>query len=179
MLEGVDRILTLSAIAATATIVTAMVMARKPLDRGQRLLAVVLLGATWCTWYAVRLHVHEVQFDTMVRRQKSDLELRCMTLSGDITAFARERGGAAPPPPKPATWEHDVTTLLRYDTETSVIFEEKFGAQVRKAHDLLALEGIRDRDFDVFYRHPANAFQINVIASKLVALAHRLEKQGD
>jgi hypothetical protein len=179
VLQGADRLLTLGAIVATATIVTSMVMARKPLDRGQRLLAVVLLGTTWCTWFAARLHIHEAQFDAMVRRQKSDLELRCMTLSGDIADFSRERGEAAPPPPKPATWEHDVATLLRYDNETSDMFESRFGAQVRKAHDLLALEGIRDRDFEAFYRHPANAFQINVVASKLVALAHRLQKLGD
>ncbi len=176
MLSFADRDLTLAAIAATAAVITALAMARRPLDRPQRLLAVIALGAIWSGWYATRLHLHEVQFDAMVRRQKSDLEIRCMALGGDIAAFARLRGAAAPPPPKPATWEQDVTTLLRYDTETSILFEQRFGAEVRKAHDLLALEGIRDRDFEVFYRHPANAFQINVVAAKLVALAHRLEK---
>jgi hypothetical protein len=179
VLEIADRYLTFAAIAATAAVVTAMVMARRPMDRARRLLVVVLLGAIWCAWYAARLHIHEVQFDALVRKQKGDLELRCLTLSGDIAAFARQRGETAPPPPKPATWERDVTTLLRYDTETSIMFEEKFGAQVRKAHDLLAIEGIRDRDFESFYRHPANAFQINVVASKLVALAYRLERAGD
>lgn len=174
-----DQYLTLGAIVVTAAIVTALVMARRPLERGHRLLAVVLLGATWCGWYALRLHIHEVQFNAMVQRQKGDLELRCLTLSGDIAAFERDRGEAAPPPPRPATWEHDVTTLLRYDAETSTLFEERFGPQVRKAHDLLALEGVRDRDFEVFYRHPANAFQIDVVASKLAALAHRLERGGD
>src|SRR5689334_11170205 len=119
-------------------------MARRPLDRARRLLVVVLLGATWCGWYALRLHMHEVRFDAMVRRQKGDLEVRCLALSGDITAFARERGDAAPPPPRPATWERDVTRLLRYDADTSTLFEERFGPQVRKAHDLLALEGVRD-----------------------------------
>jgi hypothetical protein len=171
-----EQYVTIGAIVATATIVTALAMARRPLDRERRLLAVVLLGGTWCGWYAERLHLHEVQFDAMVQRQKSDLELRCLTLSGEIAAFVHERGDAAPSPPKPATWERDVTTLLRYDTETSILFEERFGAQVRKAHDLLALEGIRDRDFEAFYRHPANAFQINVVASKLTALAQRLER---
>src|SRR4051812_19488829 len=151
-------------------------MARRPLDRPRRLLAVILLGAIWSGWYAARLRVHEAQFDALVRRQKSDLETRCLTLSSEIAGFARERGAAAPPPPKPATWEQDVTRLLQYDTETSIGFENRFGAQVRKAHDLLALEGIRDRDFEAFYRHPATAFQINVIASKLVVLAHRLER---
>jgi hypothetical protein len=178
VLENADRYLTLGAIVATATVVTTLVAARHPLDRAKRLLVVVLLGAIWSGWYAGRLHLNEARFDALVRQQKSDLELRCLTLGGDIAAFARERGETAPPPPKPATWERDVTALLRYDTETSILFEEKFGAQVRKTHDLLSLEGIRDRDFETFYRHPANAFQINVVASKLAALAHRLERGG-
>jgi len=169
-----DGSLTLGAIVATATVFTVMV-ARRPLERPGRLLVVVLLGGIWTSWYSERLHVHEAQFDAMVARQKSELETRCLALGADIGAFTRARAEPAPPPPKPATWEHDVTALLRYDDETSALFEQKFGAQVRKAHDLLMLEGVRDRDFDVFYRHPANTFQINVVASKLVALARRLE----
>jgi hypothetical protein len=41
---------------------------------------------------------------------------------------------------------------------------------------LLALEGVTDRDLDAFYRRPANAFQIDVVAKKLAALAGRLER---
>ena len=33
-----------------------------------------------------------------------------------------------------------------------------------------------DRDLDAFYRRPANAFQITVVARRLAALAHRLER---
>ncbi len=176
MFEFADSTLTLGAIAATAAVLTAMLMARHPLDRERRLFAVVLLGAIWAGWQGARLHIHEAQFDALVRRQKTDLEQRCIELSAEIDRFARDRGRTAPPPPARATWEHDVTALLRYDDETSVLFEEKFGPQVRKAHDLLALEGVRDRDFEAFYRHPANAFQISVVAAKLATLAHRLER---
>jgi hypothetical protein len=169
-----DSYLTLAAIVATATVFTVM-FARRPLERPGRLLVVVLLGGIWTGWWGERLHLHELQFDSIVRRQKRDLEATCVSLGGDIAAFARDRGQSAPAPPRASTWERDVTALLRYDEETSVLFEERFGARVRKAHDLLILEGIRDRDFDAFYRHPANAFQINVVAAKLVALARRLE----
>jgi hypothetical protein len=41
---------------------------------------------------------------------------------------------------------------------------------------MLAQRGLIDRDLDAFYRGPANAFQIDVIAKKLTVLAHRLER---
>ena len=47
---------------------------------------------------------------------------------------------------------------------------------MRRLHDLMALRGLRDRDLDAFYRRPTNAFEINVVAEKLAALAHRLER---
>jgi hypothetical protein len=176
VLDFADRYLTLGAILASATVLTAIVAARKPLERPQRLLMVVLLGAIWSGWQAGRVSIHEAQFNALVHRQKTELEQGTLALAGDIGDFVRARGRTAPPPPVRATWERDVLALLRYDDETSALFEEKFGAQVRKVHDLLALEGIRDRDFDVFYRHPANAFQINVVAQKLIAMAQRLER---
>jgi len=176
VLAFADRYLTLAAILASATVLTAIVAARKPLERPQRLLMVVLLGAIWSGWQAGRLSIHEAQFNALVHRQKTELEERAVALAGDIGDFVRERGRTAPPPPVKATWEHDVAALLRYDDETSTLFEAMFGAQVRKVHDLLTLEGIRDRDFDAFYRHPANAFQINVVAQKLRAMAQRLER---
>ena len=176
MLAFADRYLTLAAIVASATVLTAIVAARRPLERPQRLLMVVLLGAIWSGWQAGRLSIHEAQFNALVHRQKTELEQRIVALAGEIGDFVRERARTAPPPPVRDTWERDVTALLRYDDETSVLFDEKFGAQVRKVHDLLALEGIRDRDFEVFYRHPANAFQINVVAQKLLAMAQRIER---
>src|SRR5262249_45206275 len=50
------------------------------------------------------------------------------------------------------------------------------GGAVRRTRDLFAIEGITDRDFEAFYRHPANAFQIDVVARKLDALARRLRQ---
>jgi hypothetical protein len=39
------------------------------------------------------------------------------------------------------------------------------------------MRGVTDRDFDTFYRHPANEFQIRVIAKKLDAFASRLSRR--
>ena len=40
----------------------------------------------------------------------------------------------------------------------------------------VALEQLTDRDLDAFYRRPANAFQIDVVAKRLLVLARRLDR---
>jgi hypothetical protein len=66
--------------------------------------------------------------------------------------------------------------LDRFETETVVLFERRFGRQVRNTHDLLTLRGLRTRDFDLFYRRPANEFQMRVIAAQLAFLAKKLDE---
>ena len=96
-------------------------------------------------------------------------------LSGDIVNFLRERAPGAPRHPAPATWDRDVAAVLRYEAEDVELFNQMFGPQVRRTRQLFDLEGLTDRDLDAFYRHPANAFQISVIAQRLAALARRLK----
>jgi 3-oxoacyl-[acyl-carrier-protein] synthase III len=87
-----------------------------------------------------------------------------------------ERSRHAPPPPQPATWNEDEAAFVRYETETVTVFERQFGKPTRVAHDIFGQLGIRDRDLDVFYAHPANAFQIRIVAVKLAALAAKVPK---
>jgi hypothetical protein len=171
-----DRYLTLDAILVAATIVTAAVSSRQEFDREHRLVVVVLLVSTGMAWYSGRLWVHEKMFDYLVLEQKTELHLRIVELSGDMELFLRERGRQGPPRPAPATWDRDVQRVLLYEAETAQLFEVQFGPQVRKTREILALERVTDRDFDAFYRRPANAFQINVLAERLLVLAQRLEK---
>ena len=171
-----DRYSTLAAILITATVLTTMVIAHERLERPGRLVRVVLLLATGMGWYSGRLWVHEKQFDYLVAQQKTDLDLRTVELSGDIVNFLHERALTAPPRPKSATWDHDVDAVLRYEQETSLLFEVEFGLQVRRTREMLALRGLIDRDLDAFYRGPANAFQIEIVAKKLASLARRLER---
>jgi 3-oxoacyl-[acyl-carrier-protein] synthase III len=97
-------------------------------------------------------------------------------LSASILAFVAERSRHAPPPPRPATWEQDQAAFARYETETVEMYEQRFGKATRIAHDVLRQLGVRDRDLDVFYAHPANAFQMRIIGTKLAALSARVPR---
>jgi hypothetical protein len=171
-----DRCSTLAAILIAATVLTMLIASHRRLERPGRLLAVVVLLATAVAWYEGRLWVHEKQFDYLVAQQKTDLKLRSVELAGDIENFLRERRRDAPPRPKPATWDHDVEAVLRYEQDTSLLFEAEFGPQVRRTREMFRLRGLTDRDLEAFYRQPANAFQIDIVAGRLAALAHRLER---
>ena len=85
-----------------------------------------------------------------------------------------ERGRHAPPPPRPATWNEDQAAFARYETEMVEAYERVSGRPTRIAHDVLRQLGVRDRDLDVFYAHPANAFQMRVVGTKLAALSARV-----
>ena len=171
-----DRYSTLAAILITATVLTTLVVSHERLDRPGRLAAVVVLLATGIAWYSGRQWVHEKYFDYLVAQQKTDLELGAIELSGEIANFLRTRAETAPPRPRPATWERDEDAVLRYEQETSVLFEAELGPQVRRTREMFSLRGLIDRDLDAFYRRPANAFQIGVISRRLAVLAHRLER---
>jgi hypothetical protein len=171
-----DRYSTLAGILIAATVFTTLVVAGNRFERPGRLMAVVVLLTTGVGWYSGRLWVHEKQFDYVVAQQKTDLELRTVELSGDILNFLRQRRLTAPPHPSPATWEHDVDAVLGYEQETSMLFDAEFGLQVRRIRDSMSLRGLRDRDLDAFYQRPTNAFEINIVAEKLAALARRLER---
>jgi hypothetical protein len=171
-----DSYSTLAAILIVATVLTTLVVSRERLGRPGRLTAVVVLLATGMAWYGGRQWVHEKYFDYMVTQQKTTLELDSIELSGEIANFLHARARTAPPRPRPATWERDETAVLRYEQETSLLFEAQFGQQVRRTRDMYSLRGLRDRDLDAFYRRPANAFQIDVVSRRLAVLAHRLER---
>jgi hypothetical protein len=171
-----DSYSTLAAILIVATVLTTLVVSRERLGRPGRLSAVVVLLATGMGWYGGRQWVHEKYFDYMVTQQKTTLELDSIELSGEIANFLHARARTAPPRPRPATWERDETAVLRYEQETSLLFEAQFGQQVRRTRDMYSLRGLRDRDLDAFYRRPANAFQIDVVSRRLAVLAHRLER---
>ena len=170
-----DRYLTLTAVFIVAAVLSAIGSSATALDRPERLAAVVALLATAGAWYAAQVAVHEKQFDYLVAWQKTQLEMAAVELSGDIVNFLNRRSHDAPPRPSPATWDRDVEAVLQFEEATSVEFAAAFGARVRRTRDLLALEGLRDADLDAFYRRPANAFQIDVVARKLLALARRLQ----
>lgn len=171
-----DRYLAITAILLVAGVLVAVGSAPRALDRPERLAAVVVLLATAGAWYAARLAVHEKQFNYLVAWQTSELRMAALELSGDVLNFLSRRAREAPSHPAPATWDRDVEAILRFEDETAAEFEASFGAHVRRTRDLLAVEGLRDPDLDTFLRRPANAFQIDIVARRLAALAGRLPR---
>jgi hypothetical protein len=169
-----DRYLALAAVASIAAVLAAASAGWRTFARPQRLGAFVLLVASAMAWHAGRLWIHERQFDYLVASQREALRLAAVELSGDILDFLAARARTVPPSPAPATWDRDVAGVLAYESDTAGMYEARFGPAVRRAHDLFALEGLDDRDLDVFYRRPANAFQIRIVARRLAFLAGRL-----
>lgn len=145
--------------------------------REERLISFVALLAIGFGWLGAREWIAEREFDYRAAQQKADLILVLRDLSSRIDGFAASRDRVAPPRPRPATWQHDEDNFERFEEETVVEYERSFGARVRMARNLVAIRGVTDRDFDTFYRHPANEFQIRVIASKLDAFAKRLSRR--
>ena len=126
-------------------------------------------------WYAADEWVHERQFDYIVSAQNTELKQSSRNCPPSILAFVAERSHHAPPPPRPATWNDGSKRRSRATRRKwSRTYERRFGKPTRIAHDVLRQLGIRDRDLDVFYAHPANAFQMRIVGTKLAALSARV-----
>jgi hypothetical protein len=143
--------------------------------REQRLATFVMFSTIAFSWLLLREDIAEAAFDYQVARQQQELAVPSRTLAYQIEGFLAERRRIAPAPPRPATWDADLANFGRFETDTVLLYERRYGAQVRAAHDLLSMRSLRDRDFDTFYRHPANAFQMHVIAGKLAFLSTKVE----
>ena len=145
--------------------------------REERLLAFVMLAAVGLGWIGTGELVEERAFDYRVEQQKAELRNALHDTSMRITQFCDARDRVAPPHPRPATWQQDVDAFERFESDTVRAYERRFGPRVRAAHDLASLRGLRDRDLDAFFRHPANEFQMRVIAKKLDAFAGKLSSR--
>jgi hypothetical protein len=145
--------------------------------REERLLAFVMLASCGLGWIGSREWIDERAFDYRVAEQRAELMRALHDTAMRLTQFVDTRDHVAPPHPRPATWEHDVDAFDRFEEETVAIYERRFGARVRAAHDLASLRGLRDRDLDAFFRHPANEFQMRVIAKKFDAFASALGRR--
>ena len=155
------------------------VVARSPSgsSRETRLLTFVVFAAIVMGWFGAERAIADAAFDYQVHAQKSALVVSARDLSREIAAFVDARRRAAPPRPRPASWDADEATWFRFETDTTRLYNRRFGARVRVAHDLLTLRSVRDADLDTFYRLPANDFQMDIVARKLSALADRLARE--
>jgi hypothetical protein len=155
------------------------VVARLRTDGGReaRLLTFVVFMAIVMGWFGAERAIADAAFNYQVHAQRAALVTASRDLSREMLAFVDARHRAAPPRPRPETWEDDVSAWLRYENETARMYNRRFGARVRTVHDLLTLRGMRDQDLDAFYRTPDSEFQMTVIARKLAGLADRLARE--
>jgi hypothetical protein len=172
------RCWTVVAILIFARLLAWVIQSGHTFGREERLLTFLAVSTIALTWLGLRERIVEAAFDYRVSSQRVELALAARTLSYQITGFIEARHREAPPPPRPESWERDLAAFGQFESETNREYEERFGAQVRAAHDLLSLRGVRNRDFDSFYRSPANDFQIRVLADKLAFLAAKLDQQN-
>src|SRR5215475_2882463 len=145
--------------------------------REERLLAFVMLAACGLGWLGGGQWIEERAFDYRAAQQKDDLMRALHDTAVRLTQFCDARDRVAPPHPRPATWQRDEEVFDRFESETVETYERRFGARVRAAHDLASLRGLRDRDLDAFFRHPANEFQMRVIAKRLDVFATKLSRR--
>jgi hypothetical protein len=142
--------------------------------RDERLVVVLVILAVAGGWYAARTWVFERQFDDLVSTQNANFKLALNELSGRILVFVSDSTRHAPGPPSPETWDRDEADIMRYQQEIQKEFEATFGGQVRAAHDRLGLFGLTDRDFERFYQHPADTFEMKIIATKLAFFSSKI-----
>jgi hypothetical protein len=171
-----ERCVTIVALLLIAKLVAWVATSGHTFTREQRLYTFVMFMTIVLAWIGFRQSIGEAAFDYAVQTQRADLAQGARTLSYQIDAFLQARRAIAPPAPRPATWDEDEAALMRFETETVVLYERRFGRQVRIVHDLLTFRGLRSRDLDQFYRRPANTFQMRVIAERLEFLATKLDE---
>src|SRR3954469_7101332 len=169
--------LTLIAILLAAKVLAWVAVSGASFGREERLLAFVMLAASGLGWIGLREWIDERAFDYRVAEQKADLRQSLHDTAARLTQFVDARDRLAPPRPRPETWQHDVDTFEQFEEETVAAYERRFGPTVRAVHDAASLRGLRDRDLDAFFRHPANEFQMRVIAKKLDGFANSLSKR--
>jgi 4-amino-4-deoxy-L-arabinose transferase-like glycosyltransferase len=171
-----DDDFTFAAILGAAGVIVWIAGVGRTYGRAAQLGAFVSLLVIAGTWSSARQWNHERQFDYLASRQRQQLRLSAIELSGNLLNFLRERRQFLPPPPSPRTWDKDERAIIRFEADTVKLFEQRYGRDVRSTHDLLALRGFRDRDFDMVYRRPADEFHIRTIAIKLAALSNKIDR---
>jgi len=168
---------TIISVVAAAKVLVWVGVSGATFGREERLLAFVMLASVALGWIGAGESIGDRAFDYRASEQKAELARTLHDTSVRLTQFCNARDRQAPPRPSPATWQRDMDALDRFESDTVRAYERRFGARVRAAHDLASLRGLRDRDLDAFFRHPANEFQMRVIAKRLDGFSESLARR--
>ena len=168
------NLFTAAALVALAKVAVWVGTSHQTFHREERLVVVVCVLVIGGAWYSTRIWTNERYFDALIASQNRNLKLTLDELSGRILVFVNQETRDAPPLPKAETWDKDEAALLRYRQTTERVFEAEYGSQVRAAHDVLRLFSLTDRDFERFYRQPADTFEMRVVANKLAFFSAKI-----
>lgn len=107
---------------------------------------------------------------TLIDKQlKSDAILT----SKDLMQFVIERQNNEPQVDFD-NWDASTKAQIKYSTETQNIFYKDFAGKVSNLRDEFAKRGIKDKDLDMFYRHPTNYIGLRELAASLSALSEKI-----
>jgi hypothetical protein len=168
---------TVAAVLLAFKMVAMVARSRSAPGREARLITFVAFAAIVMGWFGAERAIADAAFTYKVDAQSAALVTSARDLSRELLAFVESRRRSAPPRPRPASWDDDEANWFRFESETAIEYNRRFGARVRVAHGLLTLRSVRDPDFDTFYRLPANDFQMEIVGQRLSSLADRLARQ--
>jgi hypothetical protein len=170
------RLFTAAALIALAKVAVWVGTSHQTFKREERLMVVIAVLTIGGSWYGTRIWTFDREFDALVASQNDNFKLTLDELSGRILVFVAAETRGAPPAPRPETWDRDEGELFRYRQDTQRAFESRFGAQVRAAHDVLRLFALTDRDFERFYQHPSDTFEMRIVATKLAFFSKKIPR---
>jgi hypothetical protein len=112
-----------------------------------------------------------------VSDQLMELKSRVANLSSGIFELLFNRQIMAPPPPRSSTWEQDIARIVPFDSETVLLYDQKYGADVLRAIEDLEKAGISDPMLKNLSQG-ANVLAVRITAEHLAAQAERITPDG-
>ena len=105
--------------------------------------------------------------------EEEELRNRALELSESILRFVHERRQNEPQTDF-HNWNEYIEASSKYSQETQSIFYTNFSSEVIYLRNEFLKRGIKDEEFEMFYKRPTNPIGLEIVGSRLGALAYQL-----